>query len=105
MEDYFRVNIERKLLIKIPKQEDHDLTPATRLLERKREMLEVETGLAKQKEEFAMKMESLAQRREELARKETQLKESLMKFDKFLSVSHLYQGKRRETSPCLKESH
>lgn len=47
-------------------------------------MLEVENGLTKQKEEFAMKMESLSQRREELARKETQLKESLLKFDKFL---------------------
>ncbi len=60
------------------------MTPATRLLERRREMLEVENGLNKQKEEFSMKMESLSQRREELARKETQLKESLLKFDKFL---------------------
>ncbi len=65
------------------------MTPATRLLERKREMLDVETGLVKQKEEFSMKMESLAQRREELARKETQLKDSLMKFDKFLQVCFL----------------
>ena len=31
-----------------------------------------------------MKMESLQQRREELERKELQLKESLLKFDKFL---------------------
>lgn len=46
----------------------------------------MENGLNQQKEEFAMKIESLAQRREELARKETQLKESLMKFDKFLKV-------------------
>ena len=44
------------------------MTPATRLLERRREMIEVETGLSKQKEEFAMKMESITQRREELAR-------------------------------------
>ncbi|KAJ1329958.1 hypothetical protein BSLG_009850 [Batrachochytrium salamandrivorans] len=84
MEEYFRVNVERKLFIKVPEQEDHDLTPATRLLERRREMLEVETGLQKQKEEFSMKMESLTQRREELARKESQLKDSLLKFDKFL---------------------
>ncbi|KAI8901657.1 hypothetical protein BC833DRAFT_576763 [Globomyces pollinis-pini] len=84
MEEFFKVNIERKLAIKLPKQDDHDLTPATRLLERRREMLEVESGLTKQKEEFSMKMESLSQRREELARKETQLKDSLLKFDKFL---------------------
>ena len=35
-------------------------------------------------QEFQMKMESLQQRREELERKEHQLKESLLKFDKFL---------------------
>lgn len=37
-------------------------------------------------QEFQMKMESLQQRREELERKEYQLKESLLKFDKFLKV-------------------
>ncbi|KAI9329736.1 hypothetical protein BDR26DRAFT_909372 [Obelidium mucronatum] len=47
-------------------------------------MLEVENGLNQQKEEFAMKMEALKQRSEELSRKESQLKESLLKFDKFL---------------------
>ena len=35
-----------------------------------------------------MKMESLQQRREELERKEYQLKESLLKFDKFLKASN-----------------
>ena len=35
-----------------------------------------------------MKMESLQQRREELERKEYQLKESLLKFDKFLKVCY-----------------
>ena len=33
-------------------------------------------------------MESLQQRREELERKEQQLKDSLLKFDKFLKVQH-----------------
>lgn len=33
-----------------------------------------------------MKMETLQQRRDELERKEQQLKESLLKFDKFLKV-------------------
>ena len=41
-------------------------------------------------QEFQMKMESLQQRREELERKEFQLKESLLKFDKFLKVSQLF---------------
>jgi len=38
-----------------------------------------------------MKMESLQQRREELERKEFHLKESLMKFDRFIQVSILTQ--------------
>ena len=52
-------------------------------------MLEIESSLTQQKEEFAMKMESLAGRREELGRKEGQLKESLGKFDKFLKVINI----------------
>lgn len=84
LEDYFRTTFEDKLLVKMPEREDDHLTPATRLLEKRREMSEVEQALAAQKEEFQMKMESLQQRREELERKEFQLKESLLKFDKFL---------------------
>ena len=37
-------------------------------------------------QDFHVKMESLQQRREELERKEQQLKDSLLKFDKFLKV-------------------
>merc|ERR1712048_777569 len=68
----------------MPKQEEADITSATRLLEERREMVEVEHALIAQKEEFQMRMESLQQRTEELDRKEQQLKESLLKFDKFL---------------------
>lgn len=84
LEDYFRTTFEDKLLVKMPEREDDHLTPATRLLEKRREMAEVEQALAAQKEEFQMKMESLQQRREELERKEYQLKKSLLQFDKFL---------------------
>ncbi|XP_029427584.1 cilia- and flagella-associated protein 73 isoform X2 [Rhinatrema bivittatum] len=68
----------------MPEREDEFLTPATRLLEKKREIEEVEHALTAQKEEFQMKMESLQQRREELERKEEQLKDSVFKFDRFL---------------------
>lgn len=85
MEDYFRLNVEKRLFVQMPRHDDDlDLTPATRLLEKRREMLQVENGLLQQKEEFAQKMDTLAQRREDLARKEAQLKDSLNKFDKFL---------------------
>ena len=37
-----------------------------------------------------MKMESLTQRKHELEKKEVQLKESVVKFDKFLKVIMIY---------------
>ena len=119
LKDYFK-NFKEKLLVKMPKQEEADITSATRLLEvrsrpsnfgqnrtifyvfqERREMVEVEHALIAQKEEFQMRkvnlrefqdclrhptllQESLQQRTEELERKEQQLKESLLKFDKFL---------------------
>lgn len=84
LEDFFRNTFEDSLLVKMPEREDDHLTPATRLLEKRREMAEVEQALTAQKEEFQMKMESLQQRREELERKEHLLKQSLLKFDRFL---------------------
>ena len=39
-----------------------------------------------------MKMETLQQRRDELDRKEQELKESLLKFDKFLKVIYSMQS-------------
>ena len=51
---------------------------------KRRETAEVEHALSAQKEEFSMKMEGLAQRRQELESKEQELKQSLMKFDRFL---------------------
>ncbi len=40
-----------------------------------------------------MKMESLQQRREELEKKECQLKESLLKFDKFLKENDIKRAR------------
>jgi chromosome segregation ATPase len=77
----------------MPDQDADFLTPATRLLEKKREMAEVEEALVATKEEFQMKMEGLQQRREELERKEQQLKESLLKFDKFLKENDMKRAR------------
>ncbi|XP_075709591.1 cilia- and flagella-associated protein 73 isoform X2 [Rhinoderma darwinii] len=84
LREYFRAAFEDKLLVRMPDREDDFLTPATRILEKKREMIEVEQALNTQKEEFQMKGESLQQRRAELEHKEEKLKDSLFKFDKFL---------------------
>ena len=43
-----------------------------------------------------MKMETLQQRRDELERKEQQLKESLLKFDKFLKVSPISRNDEKK---------
>lgn len=59
-------------------------TPATELLEKKKELAEVEDALENQKEDYRLRMESLKQRRSELERKEYQLQENLLKFDRFL---------------------
>ena len=71
----------------MPEQQSDALTPATRLLEKKREMAGVEAALVAKKEDFTLKMEALQQRREDLERKERSLKEQLLKFEKFLKVS------------------
>lgn len=65
------------------------LTPATRLLEKKREMASVEAALVAKKEDFQFKMETLQQRRDDLERKELNLKEQLLKFEMFLKVRQL----------------
>ncbi|XP_065682767.1 coiled-coil domain-containing protein 42 homolog isoform X1 [Hydra vulgaris] len=83
-EEYFKASFEEKLLISMPERADKYLTPATRLLEKRREILEMEQALSTQKEEFQLQMESVKQRREQLDRKKHELKESLLKFDKFL---------------------
>lgn len=70
----------------MPEQPSDALTPATRLLEKKREMAAVEASLAAKKEDFQLKMETLQQRRDDLERKERSLKEQLLKFEKFLKV-------------------
>lgn len=93
LDEYFKTTFEDKLLFKMLEREEDQLTPATRLLEKRRELAEVEQALATQKEEFQMKMESLQQRRAELERKELQLKESLEKFDKFLKENDLKKNR------------
>nr|XP_056715657.1 cilia- and flagella-associated protein 73 isoform X2 [Euleptes europaea] len=75
---------DKLLLVKIPEREDDFLPPGCCLLEKRRELTEVQQALLAQKEEFQMKMESLQHRREELESKEKQLKEAVLKFDKFL---------------------
>ncbi|XP_051828801.1 cilia- and flagella-associated protein 73 isoform X1 [Antechinus flavipes] len=84
-EEYFQLILEEKLLAeKPPVHEDGYINHATQLLEKKREMVEMEEALQAKKEEFQVKMSALKQRREALDQKEDALKESMVRFDKFL---------------------
>lgn len=76
--------LKNQLFLKAPKQEDHELTPALRLLSRRQEMNDIDRQLELNKVRFNQKMESIIQRRAELSRKESQLQSSLAKFDAHL---------------------
>lgn len=60
------------------------ITPATRLLEKRRQMFEVQEALNAQNEEFSRREDAFRRREEGLRRKDFELQESLIKFNKFL---------------------
>ena len=60
------------------------VSPATRLLEKRRQMFEVQENLETQKVEFNRKEEVLKRREEGLKKKDLELQESLIRFSKFL---------------------
>lgn len=62
---------------------DH-VSPATRLLEKRRQMFEVQEALNLQKDEFGRREDSFRRREDSLRRKDLELQESLIKFNKFL---------------------
>ena len=59
-------------------------SPATRLLEQKRQMFEVQEALDAQKEEYLRHEDAFKRREEALRRKDVELQDSLIKFNKFL---------------------
>jgi chromosome segregation ATPase len=105
LDGYFKTTLEDKLLANMPEQPSDALTPATRLLEKKREMAAVEAALGAKKEDFQLKMETLQQRRDDLELKERSLKEQLLKFEKFLKENDLKRARalkktEREREVC-----
>ncbi|XP_036436825.1 coiled-coil domain-containing protein 42 homolog isoform X2 [Colossoma macropomum] len=83
LEDYFRTVFEEQLST-LPAPEEDLRTGATRLLDKRREIKHMDAALRTQQEEFEVKKESLRRRRDELKMKEEKLKDSLLKFDKYL---------------------
>ncbi|XP_026540411.1 cilia- and flagella-associated protein 73 [Notechis scutatus] len=85
LEERVRAAIQEKLtMMKIPEKENDFLPSSCCLLEKQRELAEVEKTFSATKEDFQKKMDHLQQRRQELERKEGQLKQAILKFDKFL---------------------
>ena len=60
------------------------VSPATRLLEKRRQMFEVQEALEHQKFGFSRKEEIFKRQEESLKKKDLDLQESLIKFSKFL---------------------
>lgn len=60
------------------------VAPATRLLEKRRQMFEVQESLEAQKQEFHLREEGFKRREETLKKKDLDLQESLIRFSKFL---------------------
>ncbi|KDO25851.1 hypothetical protein SPRG_08795 [Saprolegnia parasitica CBS 223.65] len=75
--DQARLNMPQTLTL------DH-VSPATRLLEKRRQMFEVQEALDAQKEEFSRREDAFRRREEGLRKKDLELQESLIKFNKFL---------------------
>jgi hypothetical protein len=76
---------------------DH-VSPATRLLEKRRQMFEVQEALNSQKEEFTRRENAFHRREDGLRRKDLELQESLIKFNQFLqeNESKRNRAKKRE---------
>uniref|UniRef100_UPI00398F610A coiled-coil domain-containing protein 42 homolog n=1 Tax=Pristiophorus japonicus TaxID=55135 RepID=UPI00398F610A len=93
--DYFKDLFKERLLVQMPEREEITLASVTLLLEKKRELAEMDAALDNQKEEFRMKIQFLQQRREDLNRKEEELKQSIYKFDKFLEENKAKQTRAK----------
>jgi hypothetical protein len=76
--------------VRLPSRVGHALfldqvAPQTRLLEKRRQMFEVQEALEAQKEEFSRREEAFRRREEGLRRKDLDLQEALIRFNQILT--------------------
>ncbi|XP_027269950.1 cilia- and flagella-associated protein 73 [Cricetulus griseus] len=95
-EEYFRLAFQEKAPTKPPEQNVDHFPPLLRLLEKKQELAAVDQGLQAQKEEFRNTMATLSQRWAQLEQKEQALKESFIRFDKFLQDAEVRRRGRAQ---------
>mmetsp|Transcript_114922 Transcript_114922/g.321150 ORF Transcript_114922/g.321150 Transcript_114922/m.321150 type:complete len:379 (+) Transcript_114922:69-1205(+) len=77
-----------------------NVSPATRLLEKRRKMYEVQDALENQKARFAREEEQFRKKEEQLRAKDLQLQQNLIKFNKFLQDN---EAKRRRAETRAQE--
>lgn len=63
-----------------------NVAPTTRLLEKRRQMYEVQAALSSQKEEFARREDAFRRREEALRQKDLDLQTTLIHFNKTVTV-------------------
>ncbi|NXW04157.1 CC42M protein, partial [Fregetta grallaria] len=92
LEEYLRTAFRDKLRLQtVPAWDAATLLPSTRLLLKRREVVEVERALQSQREEFQQRMERLEQRRQQLGQRKDQLQDVVLKFNAFLKASAVRQ--------------
>ncbi|CAB1336611.1 unnamed protein product [Coregonus sp. 'balchen'] len=85
---YFGENL-RDQLLKATSAADEMLAPSSRLLQKRREAMEVNKAMTLQREDFESTLRALRIRKDELIEKEGQMKEYLQKFDNFLKENEV----------------
>jgi hypothetical protein len=70
------------------------VAPQTRLLEKRRQMFEVQEALDGQKEEFGRREEAFKRREEGLRKKDLDLQEALIRFNQILTGTSALRGPR-----------
>lgn len=98
LEEHFKKAYEEKFDVQIPKDGNENLTPETKVLQKRRKMAKVKTDLALTKVKYEKKVDFIKYKDGELQSKEQELKTSLFKFEKYLLENN---GKR---SKALKKA-
>ncbi|KAL2103753.1 hypothetical protein ACEWY4_000621 [Coilia grayii] len=86
--NYFSENLRDKL-IQATSGEDDNIAPSSRLLQKRREAMEVHNAMRLQKEDFDTTLRALRVRKDELHDKEEKMREYLQRFDNFLKDNEM----------------
>ncbi|XP_048097921.1 coiled-coil domain-containing protein 42-like isoform X2 [Alosa alosa] len=85
---YFGENL-RDQLVKATSGGDDNIAPSSRLLQKRREAMEVNNAMRMQREDFDTTLRALRVRKDELYDKEGQMREYLQRFDNFLKDNEM----------------